>query len=97
MLRKILVAIGNTTTTLTITTTLHELLRSSRRLCALYFGHSSFWGLISTDSFTTVIFQGTQSGDGINFDNLSFGHANANPNAVLLPAALRSSPPVSAR
>ena len=42
-----------------------------------------FGGLISTQSFTTVIFQGTEVGDGISFDNLSYGHT---PGAVPEPS-----------
>ena len=50
-----------------------------------------FGGLISTDSFTSVTFQGTEIGDGINFDNLYYGHSNAHAaplDPVPLPAAL---------
>jgi hypothetical protein len=45
-----------------------------------------FGGLISTDSFTSVTFQGTEIGDGINFDSLYYGHSNAH--AAPLPATL---------
>ena len=43
-----------------------------------------FAGLISTDRFTSVTFVDSEIGDGIFFDNLSYGHAVPEPSTLIL-------------
>jgi len=43
-----------------------------------------FAGLISTDRFTSVTFVDSEIGDGIFFDNLSYGHAVPEPSSLIL-------------
>jgi PEP-CTERM motif-containing protein len=48
------------------------------------FDHALFAGLISSDRFTSVTFVDSEIGDGINFDNLSYGHAVPEPSTLIL-------------
>jgi PEP-CTERM motif len=48
------------------------------------FDTALFAGLISSDRFTSVTFVDSEIGDGINFDNLYYGHAVPEPSTLIL-------------